>query len=106
MILTAWTPRLAACHDRSMGSRNPERDRLLLRDYLTIIDWHRQYEGWQVLVVCAAPGCSRQRCVRSAEVVRMRNPPDTVAQWKARLVCQKCGGREFNMHPRFVGERR
>jgi len=88
-----------------MGSRNPERDKFLLRDYMAIIDWHRQYEGWEVLVACAAGGCTRQWFVRSTEVVRMRNPPDTVCQWKAGLVCE-CGSREFNYYPRFVGERR
>jgi hypothetical protein len=86
-----------------MGSRNPERDRFLASDYVHIIDWHRQSPGWAILVSCT--GCAHSTYAHSFEVLRMRNPPDTIGQWKARLVC-KCGSREVNLHPRFVGERR
>ena len=86
-----------------MGSPNPERDRLSVADWKPIIDWHRQYPGWAVLVGYTT--CIHTRLYRSFEVLRMRNPPNTIGDWKARLVC-KCGSREVNLHPRFVGERR
>jgi hypothetical protein len=86
-----------------MGSRNPERDKFLASDFVHVIDWHRQYPGWAILVSCA---CLQQDYVCATEVLRMPNPPNTIGAWKERRVCSSCGSQKLQYNPRFVGERR
>jgi hypothetical protein len=87
-----------------MGSRNPERDRLILSDRYLIYNWWLDYPDWIALAVCK--GCSSSITLRVKDFIRGKNPPHTVRDLKDRLACEKCGCRMFNLNPRYEGKTR
>lgn len=87
-----------------MGSRNPERDKLIVSDSLTIRDWHMRDSDWALLAQCR--GCARGSMLYAEQLLRVRNPPYAIEDLKHRLTCQQCGCRLFQLIPRYVGSRR
>jgi hypothetical protein len=87
-----------------MGSQNPERNRLILSDSLTLYNWIIGNPDWAAEAYCAKCICGRLVYVQ--DFIHCRNPPYDVRQLKERLACEKCGSRELSLHPRFVGLQR
>ena len=57
-----------------------------------------------LIVSCRAPDCDHQSQADPAIVARIFGADLTVAEWRKRLVCSRCGGRDVAVL--FMGRRR
>jgi hypothetical protein len=87
-----------------MGSRNPERDSPVCRDDMPLEAWITDNPGWVIFLTCR--DCINGSYVQPQRLLRLRTPPRTWGEMKARLACGKCRSKEFSLTLRYAGRRR
>ena len=88
-----------------MGSRNPERDRPSIDPSVRLLDFVRTTGGdWAIAAYCCA--CMKTAHLRPEAFLRRKNPPHTIGDLMARVVCKTCGCRKPSYKPVFRGKRR
>lgn len=71
-----------------------------LPDYLECLQWLRERPDVCADAACFA--CKMRWEIRVQDWIRCRNPPHRVADLKARLRCEECGGPVVDLHPRLM----